>query len=153
MLLQTTINRFLHSVSILLFLVVMNLLLVSMSFSLNHELNCSSRTLVKRDFIHMREIKHSPSKSGFCDQNCHLSRVSVDIPWPQMVMAGYSRDAIGRAVVCQILIVILQCPLLSSFFKLIKIDYDIAMSSFIFFFELIKIMPDLFALPHCWQWN
>ena len=85
--------------------------------------------------IYMRDLKHSPSKSGFCDQHCHLSRVSVDIPWPQMVMAGYSRDAIGRAVVCRILIVILQCPLLSSFFK------------------LIKIMQDLFALLHCWQWN
>ena len=50
---QTTINGLWQSgqKSIILFLVLMNLLLVSMSFSLNHELNCSSRTLVKREFI------------------------------------------------------------------------------------------------------
>ena len=42
-------------------------------------------------------ILSSSSTLLACKSN--LSRVSVDIPCPQIVMAGYSREAIGRAVV------------------------------------------------------
>ena len=42
----------------------------------------------------------------------NLSRVSVDMPCPQMVMAGYSRSSMGRAVVLTLVMMGSSCQFL-----------------------------------------